>query len=69
MDSRGFRCHNSRPAGPIGMSSKNGLMRQSRGTIHMLDAKNRFTSNRVTRDIKLGIKKLTTQKGQVLYHV
>jgi hypothetical protein len=64
MDSRGFRCHNSRPAGPIEMSSKNGLMRQSRGTIHTLDAK-----NRITRDIKLGIKKLTTQKGPVLYHV
>jgi hypothetical protein len=52
------------------MISKNGLMRQSRGTIHTLDAKkNRLTSNRVTSDIKLGIKKLTTQKWQVLYHV
>jgi hypothetical protein len=39
MDSRGFRSHNSRMAGPIELSSKNGIMLQSRGTIHTLDVK------------------------------
>jgi hypothetical protein len=61
-----FRGHNSRMARPIKLSSKNGIIRQSSGVIHTLDVKNRFTSNRVTRDTKLGFKNLTTLKGQVL---
>jgi hypothetical protein len=55
MDSRGFRDHNSRMVGPIELSLKNGLMRQSRGTTYTLDVKNRFTWKRVTRDTKLAI--------------
>jgi hypothetical protein len=49
---RTFNGHNSRTAWPIEMSSKNGLMPQSSGTIHTLDAKNRFTLKGVTRDTK-----------------
>jgi hypothetical protein len=55
MGSRGFRCHNSRPAVPIEMRSKNGIMLDSRGTIHMVDIKNWFMQNRVTRDTKLAL--------------
>jgi hypothetical protein len=52
-ESRSFRDHNSSMAGSIKLRSKNRIMRQSSGTIHTLDVKNRFTSNRVTRDTKL----------------
>jgi hypothetical protein len=56
MDSRGFRSHNSRMAGPIELSSNNGIMRKSRGTTYTLEVKNRFTSNRVTRDTNVDLK-------------
>jgi hypothetical protein len=37
-------------AGPIALISKNGIMRQSRGTIHTLDVKNWFTLKWVSSD-------------------
>jgi hypothetical protein len=53
MDSRSFRDHNSRVARPIELRSKKGCKKTSRETIHTLNVKNRFTTNRVKRDTKL----------------